>query len=382
MRNGRASVAADGSGAALVLQPTLRVDESGNYALSFSVTDASTGASVWNGSLGMAPAPAQAVAAPAQGGVAGLPPGPPPSPEFVGGAAKTWDEWFDRGIESVGYHPPGSPEEDVRPARNRGTPQDRGFLGRSSIRFGGAVDFNSVHDFHHCHSGRGGNGFASGTIDLRINFADFSDSLQSLDFVTHAWYGKQLDDPYAKVGTIDDIEHFGTDLRLQWSLAPGEWVNPYLGIGAEISKTAIDFKIPYDRTEVVETWVPGHYERYPYYSYYGYTYYSTRYVPGYYKYSTIRRKGVKEFSETFTDVCWLFEAGLEVNLGSRFSLRGDFTYFRKSTKDDGYWADFSRRLLSGEANLRITEKCFLSVIGSYETKDKIRSVNVGLGLFF
>ena len=128
--------------------------------------------------------------------------------------------------------------------------------------------------------------------------------------------------------------------------------------------------------------MPGHYERYPYYSYYGYTYYSTRYVPGYYKYSTIRRKGVKEFSETFTDVCWLLEAGLEFNLGSRLSLRGDFTYFRESTKDDGYWADSSRRLFSAEACLRLTDRQFLSIGASYETKDKFRSVNVGYGVFF
>ena len=79
MRNGRASVAADGSGADLVLQPTLRIDESGNYALSFSVTDASTGASVWNGSLGMAPAPLPRHVAPPSMALDGGPTGSVPS---------------------------------------------------------------------------------------------------------------------------------------------------------------------------------------------------------------------------------------------------------------------------------------------------------------
>ena len=352
----------------------LRVDESGNYSLSFSVTDASTGASVWNGALGMAPAPAPAVAAPAQGGVADLPPGPPPAPTFVGNAAKTRDERLNRGIESVGYHPPRSPKEDVRPARNRGTPQDRGFLGRSSIRFGGAVDFLSVHDFHHCRAGRGGNGFASGTIDLRINFADFSDSpppayiesLRSLDFVAHTWYKVYLDDPYAgldnpreEVGetiVLDDLDSYGADLRLQWSFAPGEWFNPYLGAGVELSRTSVALKVQSS----------------------GYWYIYDE--DDEYCYSGWLRRG--KYSTDSNDVCWLLEAGLEFNLGSRLSLRGDFTYFRESTKDDGYWADSSRRLFSAEACLRLTDRQFLSIGASYETKDKFRSVNVGYGVSF
>ena len=175
-----------------------------------------------SGSVLGAPAPATVVPVPAAvASVVDLPV-PDAAPTFVDGAAKTWDEWFERGIESVGYHAAGSAEEDEapEPERKRRPPQERGFMGRSSIQIGGTVDFQSIHDFHHCRAGRGGNGFASGTVDFRLNLLPV---LRNADFVAHFWYKDYLDDPYAGLdnpreefsrASRFDMDSHGADFRL------------------------------------------------------------------------------------------------------------------------------------------------------------------------
>ena len=147
-----------------------------------------------------------------------------------------------------------------------------------------------------------------------------------------------------------------------------------MGLGIEISDTEIEYDETYSYSTSSYRYVPGHYEYYGYYSY--------RYVPGHYVEKTTWHTNTRTVEDTRSDRCTVFNVGLEYNPRPRVSIRGDFSYYGKSSKDDGMWADQPRRLLACDAKFRFTQSLFLMLGGSYETKQKTKTVSAGLGYRF
>ena len=360
------SVADDASPAELVLAPELRTDADGYYVLSAAVSDASTGRSVWTGSSRFGePQTASAAPAPAAATAASVPgvPAPAGAPTFVPGAARTWDEWFDRGIKSVGYHRAGSSGSSVRTRVSDGPDPERGFMGHTCFEPFGRFEFVDKHDFHKCHHGKGGNGIAYGGAELRLNV------WEGLDLSLSGAWGQSV---FLSDETLNDggsgikdgeFETWFAEARAQWSFAPGAILNPYIGAGVEYTKAKGTLE-----TDSV------------YYYTYEWTGYGWR--------EDLHAVSLK-YEDKSSATCGLLNAGLELNLGSRFSLRGDFTYYAESHGEDSVWADCSRKVFSLDARIRFAGGLYAAVGGSYmrvnadyDEDGKTKMLRAGLGWRF
>lgn len=394
------TVAGDADPADLVLAPEIRVDEDGAFVLSASVSNAGTGESVWNGSsrfgepqadasenapvpVAETPAAKPSVAAapvakpPVAAAPAAKPPvaaapvaaapvaeDPVPAPIFLEGAAKTWDEWFARGIKSVGYHPAGYVESapvESEPEEEVGGEAERGFMGRTCFEAFGRYEFVDKHDFHKCHHGKGGNGFACGGAELRLNVWEGLDLSLSGGWGQNVFLSDEtLDADYYDVKD-GDIDLWFAEARAQWSFLPGEVLNPYIGAGVEYTKAKGTIESD--------------------------TYYYDTYEWNGYGWRRERHAVSMKYEDKSSATCGLLNAGLEVNLGSRLSLRGDFTYYAESHGDESVWADCSRKVFSVDARIRFVDGLYLMLGGSlqrtdYDEDGKTKMLRGGLGWRF
>lgn len=367
------TVAGDAAAADLILTPEIRDKADGTYTLSVTVSDASTRQSVWTGESGFgepnaaaspsaAPSTASSPVARASASAPGVP-APAGAPTFVPGAARTWDEWFDRGIKSVGYHRAGSSGSSVRTRVSDGPDPERGFMGHTCFEPFGRFEFVDKHDFHKCHHGKGGNGMAYGGAELRLNV------WEGLDLSLSGAWGQSV---FLSDETLNDggsgikdgeLETWFAEARAQWSFAPGAILNPYIGAGVEYTKAKGTLE-----TDSV------------YYYTYEWTGYGWR--------EDLHAVSL-EYEDKSSSTCGLLNAGLELNLGSRFSLRGDFTYYAESHGEDSVWADCSRKVFSLDARLRFAGGLYAAVGGSYmrvnadyDEDGKTKMLRAGLGWRF
>lgn len=313
--------------------------------------------------------PSAVVAVPSAAATAAIPAtvdlGPAPEPEFAPGAAKTWDEWFARGIKSCGYHRAGETVATGRPTRSTSGSSDRsrGYLGRLYFKVKGIYSFYDEHDFHDCKHGKGGGGKAGAGLeiniplenfvkDAEIDFPAFDWIFSHTDLVLDGWWKTAVLLPDESEGyEIDaDGEYWGGDVLLRVSAYPGEPINPYIGFGWSYRKIEETVRVSGFRRDY--NWWYGWYQ-----------------VP--YDYT-------EDESESISTTT--LSLGLELNLTSRLSLRGEWAYYGK-----GGWSESkedyskSRQIVSLDANLRLFSGFFLTLSGTYEDSKKEHEKTLGAG---